>query len=67
MIARMLAESQILRDNGGVGIGIIFIMVQAAGIVHITPFKWAELLSGVEYNKDWEADLKEMVRRGRTF
>jgi hypothetical protein len=67
VITQMLAESQILRDNGGVGVSIIFILVPEANIGHITPFKWAEPLSGVNYNKDWEADLKEMVRRGTTF
>lgn len=66
-ITRILADSQALRDKGGVGFGIVFTSVPEVRMMHITPFGWPESLSELEVNKDWEANLKEMVRRGKTF
>lgn len=62
----ILAQSQGIYDKGGIGIGIMLILVPKGGIVHITPFGMPERLTeaDVRPNKQWEMDLKEMVKRG---
>jgi hypothetical protein len=65
-LTRIIANSQRLSDNGGVGVGVVFILVPAANIAHLTPFEWPELITGVEPNENWEAFLKEQVAGGHT-
>ena len=65
-LSRILLNSKHLADKGGVGIAVMFIMVQMAGIVHLAPFELPELVTEIQVNNDWEAYLKQTVERGIT-
>lgn len=66
LFTQFLAQSQDIRNKGGVGIAMMAIMVPQAGILHMTPFGMPDMLTeaDVRLNKDWEENLKAMVERG---
>lgn len=69
MFTQLFAQSQAVREKGGVGVGLMLIIVPKASIMHITPFELSEPFDEavVPVNSNWEADLKYMVEKGITF
>lgn len=69
IFTQILAQSEDIRDKGGIGMGLMMIMVPEAGIAHMTPFGMPESFTeaDVRPNADWETNLKDMVERGITI
>lgn len=63
------AKTMAIRQRGGMGVPLMIINVPVVKLAHVTPLGCEDSLNEVDcpVNKNWERDLKEMVRRGQAF